>query len=330
MDNYKDDIRATRRNALGSSDGKILQKVSELGEVPKSAYKRLAVVKGLIEQTEIPYTAAVRTGDEIEQSIFNHLHAANHLAESNPLVVSEKYSRPNCRLLSHPDIRIKDEEKKTLTYIEIKASRYTTDVVRSEYEAQLYIHSLLLQEEAAKLGKEWKTKLFLAHFSTEGLDLENGVEFNPERLMVKQVRLSKNLFDVPKAMDIIDKFLADFNEYYETEEIQAEALPANVYSQFSEVANFLREIKEREEKVDAFKQKLFTFLTERGISKVACDEFSFSVVQPTQSVSFDSKKYLEDLAKQHPVKAKKIKNQYAKKSNRKGYVLIKVNNNNND
>ena len=168
MYDYKDDIRATRLGALGSSDGKLIQSVAINGSVPKSALKRLAVCKGLIEQTEIPYTDAMRTGDEIELAIFEHLKATNPLCESNPLVVSEKYSRKNVRLLSHPDIRIKDDDNKVLTYIEIKASKYATEHVRHIYKAQLFIHTLLATEEAQRLGKDWKVRIILAHFNTDG------------------------------------------------------------------------------------------------------------------------------------------------------------------
>ena len=327
MEDYKEDVRSTRTGALGSSDGKMLMQVSELGYVPQSAYRRLAVCKGLCEVKEIPYTAAVKTGDEIELALYEHIKATNPLAESNPLVVSRKYTRKNFNLLSHPDIRIKDDEKKMLTYIECKASRYTTEQVRGEYIAQLYIHSLLAEEEAKSFGDGWKFKVMLAHFNTDGLNLEEGVEFDPDRLTVRLVRLPKSLFDINRALDIVDEFLENMTEFYENESIDANALPEKVYNQFSEVATFLREIKEREVKVEAFKARLYEFLTERGISKVACDEFSFTVVAPTQQVSFDHKKYLEDFAKEHPKKVKKLKEKYKKTTNKKGYVVIKTSKN---
>ena len=53
---YKQEIAATRVGCLGSSDGKLLAQVDSLGKVPKSAYKRLAVVNGLIPQVEIQRT----------------------------------------------------------------------------------------------------------------------------------------------------------------------------------------------------------------------------------------------------------------------------------
>lgn len=324
--NYKDEIRSSRTGSLGSSDGKVLYQIAELGQVPKSAYKRLAVCKGLIEQTEIPRTAAIRTGDEIEMAIYEHLKAGDERYQSNPLLVSKRYSRSNVKLISHIDFMLKDDETKTLFLYEAKATRYTFNQTRNTYKAQLYVHYLLGTEMASELGKDWNMKLFLVHYSTEGLDLENdGCEFDPERLTVKPLRMPKSLFDMGKAMDIVSAFLEGFNEFYEAEEVDAELLPEAVHNQFTEVAGFLREIKEREAKVEAFKAKLYDFLMERGIKKVSCDDFSFTVVAPTQAVSFDHKKFLEDYAISHPKKAKKLKEQYKKTSNKKGFVQIKVN-----
>lgn len=324
MEDYKEKIRETRKGSLGSSDGKMLVSIASKGSVPKSALKRLAICKGLIEQEEIPYTDAVRTGDEIELAIYEHLKATNPLCESNPLVVSKKYSRKNVRLLSHPDIRIKDDEKKVLTYIEVKASKYTTEQVRQIYKGQLFIHTMLATEEANSFGKDWKVRIILAHYNTDGLDLSQGCEFDPNRLNVKQVRIERTYFDLGKTMDIVDAFLEDFNEYYDGDEVDADMLPQQVRTQFDEVATFLSEIKEREAKVEEFKKKLYNFLSEKGISKVKCDNFSFTVVAPTQKETFDYKEYLSDVESLHPRIAKKIKLKYKKTTLQNGYVKISV------
>ena len=328
---YKNDIRQTRQNSLGSSDAKMLQQIAVLGSVPRSAYKRLAVCKGLIEQTEIPYTDAVRFGDEIEQAIFGYLSETCNGYVSNPLWVSNKYSRKNCKCITHPDIVRFDYENKVLYVYEVKASRYTTTQVRSEYEYQLLHHWLLANEKAKELDGSWKVKLFLVHYQTDGLDLSQPQEFNVERLTIKQLRLGNTkTYELSKAMDIVSAFLEDFNEYYEQEEVDANLLPANVQTQFTEVAQFLREIKEREDKVAAFKTKLYDFLSERGIRKVACDDFSFTVVAPTQQISVDYKAlFTQEIEAKKPRVAKHLKEKYKKTTNKKGYVVIKTGDNNN-
>lgn len=100
---YKNQIRNSRCGALGSSDGKLILSVAESGVIPKSAYKRLAVCKGLIEQEDIPYTAAVRAGDELEMLVFAHLKSNDDRYQSNPCWISKKYSRKNVKLLTHPN-----------------------------------------------------------------------------------------------------------------------------------------------------------------------------------------------------------------------------------
>ena len=73
---YKQDVAQSRVGCLGSSDGKMLAQICALGYVPKSAHKRLAICKGLIPQEEIPRTAAIKAGDEMEMLIYKHLAAA--------------------------------------------------------------------------------------------------------------------------------------------------------------------------------------------------------------------------------------------------------------
>jgi hypothetical protein len=137
-------------------------------------------------------------------------------------------------------------------------------------------------------------------------------------------------YHLAEAMDIIDTFLEDFNEYYEQEEVDANLLAANVQTQFSEVAQFLREIKEREAKVDAFKAKLYDFLSERGIKKVSCDDFSFTVVAPTQQISVDYKTlFTQEIEAKKPRVAKQLKEKYKKTTNKRGFVTIKTRDNNN-
>ncbi len=328
---YKNEIRSSRCGALGSSDGKLILSVAESGIIQKSAYKRLAVCKGLIEQEDIPYTAAVRAGDELEMLVFEYLKANNDRYQSNPCWVSKKYSRKNVKLLTHPDIVLQDDKNKILNVYEVKCTKFTFEQTKDTYKAQLIIHWVIANEIAKELGG-YKVRLSLVHYSTEGIDLTQPFEFDPSRLTVKQLRnmekLSKS-YHLSEAMDIIDAFLENFNEYYEQEEVDANLLPANVQSQFSEVAQFLKEIKERETKIDEFKTKLYDFLSKRGIKKVACDDFSFTVVQPTQQVSVDYKNlFTQEIEAKRPRVAKQLKEKYKKTTNKKGYVIIKTNDNN--
>lgn len=330
MNDYKDEIASTRKGCLGSSDGKILMAISEHGEIGKTALKRLAVCKGLIPQTEIPKNAAILTGDKIEMAIYEMLKAEDTRFESNPLLISNKYSRKNCKLITHPDFLLKDEESKILKVYECKATKFSIKDTIETYKAQLYIHLAIATEIAQSYGKDWKVRLYLVHYSTEGLELENGVEFEPERLTVRPIFLRKQLFDINKAMNTVDTFLETFNEYYDGDVIDANYLPEKVAKQFEEITNALKEIKEREAKVDEFKKKLYDFMRDKDIKSIVNDYFAISRIDPTDQKSFDWKKYLDDLFKKHPRVAAKVKAEYQKVIHKSGYATIKIKDNKKD
>ena len=325
MEDYKDEIRATRIGCLGSSDAKMLAQIAALGYVPKSAYKRLAVVNGLISQTDIPETSAIRAGNEIEMKVFEYLKLKDPRYQSNVRWESEKYSTKNVKLIAHPDIVLKDEARKTLFVYEVKTTKYNINDTRTTYKSQLFIENTLAHEIISKLGSGWSVKLFLVHYSTEGLDLNEGVEFDPTRMTLKEVSFrSSALFDIKAAMELVDTFLETFTEYYDGDDVDADMLPVAVKSQFDDVAAMLVEIKEREAKVDEFKKRLYDFMVEKDIKSIKNDVFSITRVDPTESKTFDAKRYLDDEAKAHPRKVKKLVAKYTKTTKRKGYATITI------
>ena len=330
MNEQKQEIINTRKGFLGGSDAKMIMQIAELGTVPQSALKRLAVLKGFVEPEQFS-NRAIEMGNYIEETVFNNLKASDERWQSNPRIVSTKYSRKNASVLDHIDFMLQDDEKKVLTIAECKAVRTTFNQTRDDYKAQLMHHWLLGTELAKSLG-DYRVVLMLCHYSTEGLSLDEPFEFNPDRLTVKKLRDMERLsrhYNLAKGMDIIDEYLERMDFYTESEEISADLLPEKVKSQFEEVAQFLREIKERETKVDEFKQRLYTFLSDKGISKVKCDDFAFTVVAPTQQKTFDAKSFMNDYQATHPRKAEKLRKQYTKVANKKGYVKISVSDNKN-
>lgn len=331
MEDYKDDVAKSRVGCLGSSDGKMLQQISALGYVPKSAYKRLAVCKGLVEQEDIPRTAAIKAGDEMEMLIYKHLSSNDPRYQSNPKWVSEKYSYANVKLIAHPDLVLKDDARKTLFVYEVKTTKYSVEETRQTYKAQLFIEYILGKEVCETLGRDWNVKLFLVHYDTNNLNLaqlmaENALEIDPTRLTVKEVRFTSTAyFDIKKSMGIVDEFLETFTEYYEGDEVDANLLPANIKSQFEDIAVAFQEMEDRKVRVEAFKKRLYDFMVEKNIKSIKNDFFSITRVDPTESKTFDGKRYLEDLSKAHPRKANKIAKNYTKTTKRSGYATIKVN-----
>lgn len=323
---YKEDIIQSRIGSVGGSDAKMLSSIANNGFVPQNAYKRLAVCKGLIAPIDIPKTKAMAFGDYIENEIFAMLSKGSEEEyQSNPLWVSKKYSRENVKLICHPDIVLEDKKNNTLYVYEVKTTKFSVEETRQTYREQLYIERLLAKELVSKYKGRWTIKTFLVHYNTDGVDLDAPFEFDTQRLTINPYKFGVAPFDVNKAMDITNTFLSTFNEYYESDEIDYALLPQNVQTQFTQVTSYLREIKEREGKVNEFKERLYNFLSERNIKKISCDDFSFTVVAPAKSVKVDYKKlFEEEIAAKTPRKAKKMQNKYKKETARKGYVVIKT------
>lgn len=325
MNNYKEEIEQTRLGSLGSSDANIIAYAANNGAVNKAARKRLAIAKGLIPFTPIPTTEAMRLGDAVEMAIYEHLHSTEGMEglQSNPMWQSAIYSRSNIRLISHPDMVRKDNEKRTIYVYEVKASKYETKTVLERYMAQLYVHYCLAKEIARPI--RYRVKVFLVHYNTDGIGSVNDFIFDQDRITLKEVRFKNPYFDLNLGMDVINKFLEDFTEYYEGDEIDADFLPANVKNEFDAITLVIREIKERELKVEEFKKKLYNFLVEKNVKSIKNEVFSITRVDGGETSSFDAKAFMEDYATQHPRLAKKLKEKYRKVTKRKGYCSIKLN-----
>ena len=323
---YKQEIINTRKGCLGSSDGRMIAQIATMGYVPKSAYDRLATLKGLKEPKDGFKTNAMIFGDIIENTIYDQLKSStNKDYQSNPLWESEKYSGRFFKLISHPDIVLADADSKTLFVYEVKTTKDTWKATRDSYKAQLYIHTILAKE----LREEgWKVRVMLVTYDTNGLDLDNpyGIEFDSDRMTISEVRFPAPPFNIRKAITIIDDFLKDFNEYYGSDDVDADLLPVNVKNEFDKITTILSEIKEREAQVDDFKQRLYNFMVEKDIKSVKNDSFSITRVDPTESKSVDYKSFFEEYEQKYPRKARKAKEQYAKITKRKGYSKITIKN----
>ena len=326
---YKDEIRNTRRGCLGSSDAAMLARIANANSVPKSALKRLAVCKGLVDYEEVPTNAAMAFGDFAENEIYKSILATDERYLSNPMWVSEKFSRKNVKLISHPDIVLFDEEKKTIFVYEVKATQDDIANTKQTYKAQLYVHYTIGKEKANKMGK-WKIKVYLIHYDTNGLDLTKPFEFDPNRVSKSEVRFNVPVFDVGKGMDIVSAYLEDMTEYYDGDEIDEAYLPEHIKAKFDALAVAVAEVKARETKIKAFKEMLYDFLCEKNIKSIKGTNFTITRVDPTKQVSTDYKSLFEnEIAAKTPLKARRLAAKYRKETKKSGYVSIKEKVNNN-
>ena len=323
MENYKDDIRNTRLGSLGGSDGNLLAQIAKLGHVPNSAKKRLAVMKGLIEKEDIT-TRVMRYGDFIEQSIYSHLQEIDNRYQSNPLWISGKYSKDEVRLICHPDFCLFDDTKKVLNVYECKATKFNPKHTHDTYLNQLFIEWTLANEIVKAKGEGWKVEMYLCHYDTSNVNIDDDFVFDPDLLSIHRLRMPKNLFDIDKAMTIVSEFASTFDYYTEDEEIDSVYLPEKVKAEFDKVTGILAEIKEREVKANEFKRKLCDFMQTHEIKSIKNDAWNITLVGATEQVSFDSKKFLSDLAAKHPRKEKKLRKEYEKRITKGAFVKITI------
>lgn len=319
MYEHKTEIISSRVGCLGASDANMIASIATSGTTPNSAKRRLAIVKGIVEPTENISTAAMRLGDDIEMAIFNMLHEQDERWQSNYRLESKKYSRPNVKLIAHIDFFLKDDEKKIIRMVECKATKSTTKETRVTYQNQLFVQYLLGRELVCELGRGWKLQIELCHYCTA-----NHVEFDPENITINRVKFYSQVFDINKGMDIIDRYISTLESYYDDDEIDADMLPANIKQQFDLVTQTVKEIEQKEKEVEEFKTKLYEFFLERGIKSVKNDEFSITLVEPSTSVTFDSNAFLNEYQQKHPILYKRLREDYNKTVNRKGYVKISV------
>ncbi len=313
---YKEEIISSRVGFLGGSDGNLLSSVASLEKIPESAKERLAICKGIYSKEEDIKTVAMGVGDELENKIFDMLQSQDERWKSNERIESKKYKRDNVGLLVHIDFMLKDDDKKTVTFVECKATKKDIKETRYTYSNQLYIENVLGKEYTQSLGKGWRFCLKLCHYDTNDYD---GV-LDPDKLSLTNVRFCSGQFDIAKAMDIIDGYLENLTEYYR-DDIDANYLPSDVQSQIETMSNYLVQIDDMNGRVNKFKEKMYDFMLKKGIKSIKNDLFSITLVNESETISFDSKKFESE----HKILYKK----YLKKGKRKGYATFKLKNNKN-
>lgn len=323
MENYKEEILKSRVGHLGASDANLIALVSKLGSVPVAAKERMAIVKGLKAPIDGVKTQAMALGDEIEMTIFENLHAADPRWQSNFLLESEIYRKPNVSLIAHIDFFLQDDENKVIRIVECKATKADTDTTLETYRNQLYIEYLLGKEYASKLGRAWRIEVQLCHYCTEDFD---GV-FDEDKITLKRVAFRAAPFNVDKGLDVIDEYLSTLTEenYVPDEQVGVEYLPSQIQEQFNAVATMLQEIKAKELLIEDFKKRLYEFMLSNNIKSLKSETFSITRVDASEQKTFDYKKYLEDYALKYPRKFKKLIADYTKSKKRNGFVQIKLN-----
>lgn len=178
---------------------------------------------------------------------------------------------------------------------------------------------MLAKEYLKSIKGRWALDFELCHYCTA-----NHTEFDPANITMKKIKFNTSRFDIGYSMDIIDSYVSKLDCYYSDDIVESSMLPTNVQQQFELMTTILHEIKERETKVEEFKRKLYEFLVSHDIKAIKSDAFNITRVDPTESVSFDYKAFLDDYAKEHPTLQKRLVKTYQKRTQRKGFAKITI------
>lgn len=282
MENYKIDIIETRTGGLGSSDAKMVSKVGKTGKLSYSDRERVAVMLGLQEPANFT-NAAMENGDYIEGQIFDSLKKAYPNAKSNPYYKHKSLSNQlGFNVFCHIDFEVVIDDR--LVWYECKASRYSIDQVRAEYDDQLRWEYMLLNEKARDLCL--RPVLNLIHYR-----VENYGEYIPENLSQTQVSFNDGYDEyIVKGLDLIRQAIRDGFTFTPKADVSAEDLPVVIASQVALARQKLREAAELTAEVDAFKEAALQYCLERGIKSIKGDGLSIIVKDEYTSSRVDSKK----------------------------------------
>ena len=304
MENYKEDIIATRKGGLGSSDAAMVEKIGRNGELSQADRYRIAVMLGLAERKQFS-TAATQLGDEIEAKVFEQFKEQFPQAVSNPFYKSELLSNTfGFDIFCHIDFEAETED--SLIWVENKATKLSMADTINTYAAQLQWEYMLLQEKAAKIGK--RPQLMLSHFDT------TMGEWNPELVQVRTIQENDSTM-IMKGLRIIMDSLEGFT-WEQPEELEADNLPVQQQEQIKQIAIYLGEIKRMQEYVDDFKNGLLTVMQEAGVKSIKTPYFNVCAVEESKSMKFDSTRFKKE---QSELYAK-----YLKESTTKAHVVIRV------
>lgn len=283
----KEEIISSRIGGLGSSDAKLVAQAGRSGVISDTLRFRIAQMLGLEERKQFS-TSGTRKGDRIEAEVYQILKLKNGNVVSNPPYKHENLSLfYGFDIINHIDYEFETDDY--LYWVENKATKKDAVSTRYEYSEQLDWHYLLLRDKATKLGK--KPVLLFSHYQTN--EDEDEI-FDPEKFQSFQVAASKQgERDIIEGLNLIQEELKNF-VYEKKETLTGDMLPEKLQDEAKQVYALLLEIKERENTIEAFKEKLCVMMEAAGCKSIKNELFNITFVAKTQQVKFDSKKYKAD------------------------------------
>lgn len=300
---HKEEILKTRKGGLGSSDAQMIERIAIRGGLCEGDRQRVAELLGLAERKQFS-TGATRLGDEIEMGIYEIIKTKYPQTKSNPYYKSEKLSEEyGFSISNHIDYEV--ETEKELIWIENKATKYPLETTLSIYKSQLNWHYMLLKEKAK--SKRKKARLFLSHYQTEKTPCFNANNLNLTEFLNGNDKLIKKGLSVLKTE--INGFV-----YSPKDELFVQYLPDSVKEEFSIMGDYFKQIKDMNEKLESFKERMVGLMMNANVKSIKSDDFTLTLIGETKTTTFDKKKFGADYPD--------LLGKYTTTTNKKAYVKI--------
>lgn len=308
--NYKNEIEQSRIGSLGSSDAAIVLKVGTdgIGALTDTDKYRLAVMTGQAERVDYK-TAAMALGDQIEQTIFNILQKKFPQAQSNPRHEDEQFSKfYGFHILNHIDVEVETADR--VIWYEIKASKYDTNEVLSNYEAQLQWHWMMLKKCFCNSGKH--LQLHLVHYQTGKTE-----DFQAANISIREIKENSEIQSAfYGGLLALKDYIPNF-KYAKPEEMSIRLVDSEQVQSLREQAeNAIVQIKLLEKQIDDWKAALRDYMLDNSIKKIYSDEYSITLTLPSVAQTFDSKRFKTEQPE--------LYSQYLKETERAASVTIKL------
>ena len=297
---YKQEIIESRQKGFGSSDAKIIASIGRIGKLNSSGKRRVAQFLGLIERKQFS-TSATDLGDNIEVLIYEILSETYPRLESNPFRKNEKLSKTfGFDVFNHIDYRNEDEQGNVFCF-ECKATIKNIEDTLNDYSYQFAWHKMI----------EPESKLFLVHYDTNDY---NGV-FQPEKISVIEVKnkFKVELSEIKNGLKIIKDSIPEFT-FEENDELISTDLPEEVKKELSVIDEYLTKIERMQSEINEFKERMLHNMLKNSVKSIDNELFKITLVDETETSTFDSKKFKEE----HPRLVKK----YLKTNKKKAYIKI--------
>ncbi len=299
----KSEIISTRVGGLGSSDAKMVSKISRNKYLSDADNQRLAIMLGFEERKDFT-SKPIQFGNLIEENIFELLTQRFKNAISNPYYISNDLTNKyGFKIFNHIDYEIENDT--SLIWIENKATKAELNETIINYSDQLAWHNMLLKEKAKALGKQ--PILMISHYK-----VNDYVNFDSNCLTLKTIDVN---IDFSDGFKIISDAIKVF-KYEPREELFAQNLPIEVQEQLQIVSNYLKEIDNINEKIDKFKNKIHDLMVDKNIKSIDNEYFKITFANQTTSKQFDKKLF----EKSHP----ELKGKFDKSVTKKSYVTLKL------